>query len=176
MPEEPTGRPLPDLPTVIAIGVIAYALSNVAHEAIGHGGMCLLTGGKPLVLSSVHFECGDEAIGAASRRAVAAAGTIVNFIAAAVALIAFRMTDPRRKPRFAYFLWLSTTLNLLMGAGYFLFSGIGNIGDWAVVARDVVRPAVWRPLMAAFGAVSFWPGAPPSGCARSPETMIVRWP
>src|SRR5262249_26136173 len=51
----------------------------------------------------------------------------------------------------AYFLWLFTTLNLLMGAGYFLFSGVGNIGDWADVVSGTVSPLVWRPTMAVFG-------------------------
>ena len=161
---------LPDLPTVIAIALLAYALSNVAHEAIGHGGMCIRAGGQPLVLSSVHFECGDEALSVGGRRAVAAAGTIVNFIAGAIAFIAFRKTDPRRNGHLAYFLWLFTTLNLLMGAGYFLFSGLGNIGDWAAVARDAAPPVVWRPLMAAFGGALYFLLA--RRCARWLRALI----
>jgi len=102
------------------------------------------------VLSSVHFECGEQA-SALARRGVAAGGTIVNFIAGAIALVAFRATNPVRKPHMSYFLWLFTTLNLLMGAGYFLFSGVGNIGDWVDVARGTVSPVIWRPAMAVFG-------------------------
>src|SRR5204863_4445992 len=37
------------------------------------------------------------------------------------------------------------------GAGYFLFSGVGNIGDWADVASGTVSPLIWRPTMAVFG-------------------------
>ena len=48
--------PLPDLLTVTAIALVAYAASNVLHEAVGHGGACVALGGKPLALSSVHFE------------------------------------------------------------------------------------------------------------------------
>jgi hypothetical protein len=142
-----------DLPTVIAIALVAYAASNVLHEALGHGGACIALGGKPLVLSSVHFECGDEAMSDLARRGVAAAGTIVNFIAGALALIAFRTA---RKPHVAYFLWLFATLNLLMGAGYFLFSGIGNTGDWAVVASGTMSPLIWRSAMAVFGGVLYF--------------------
>ncbi len=79
---------LPDLPTVIAIALVAYAASNILHEAVGHGGACIALGGKPLVLSSVHFECGEETMSDVARRVVSAAGTIVNFIAGALALIA----------------------------------------------------------------------------------------
>src|SRR5262249_5277059 len=96
--------------------------------------------------------CGDDAMSALARRGGAAAGTVVNFIAGALALAAFKSTDPVRKPPTAYFLWLFTTFNLLMGAGYFLFSGVGNIGDWASVAGGTVSPLVWRPALAVFGA------------------------
>ncbi|HYT75377.1 MAG TPA: hypothetical protein VEL79_11550 [Vicinamibacterales bacterium] len=143
--------PLPDLLTVTAIALIAYAASNVLHEAVGHGGACLALGGKPLALSSVHFDCGEKAMTALARRGVSAAGTGVNFIAGALALVAFKSTNPVQKPHTAYFLWLFTTLNFLMGAGYFLFSGVGNIGDWADVARGTVSPLIWRPTMAVFG-------------------------
>jgi hypothetical protein len=151
-----SGVSLPDLLTVTTIALVAYAASNVMHEAVGHGGACVALGGKPLVLSSVHFDCGDEAMGALARRGVSAAGTIVNFIAGAFALAAFKMTNPRQKPHTAYFLWLFTTLNLLMGAGYFLFSGVGGIGDWAAVARGTMSPFIWRPAMAVFGGALYF--------------------
>src|SRR5436190_18102296 len=149
-------RNLPDLMTVTSIGLVAYAAANVLHEAVGHGGACIIFGGKPLVLSSVHFECGEQTMNGAARRGVAAAGTIVNFIAGAAALVAFKTTNAARKPHAAYFLWLFMTLNLLMGAGYFLFSGVGNIGDWAAVARGIVSPVIWRPAMAVFGAALYF--------------------
>jgi len=149
-------RSLPDLLTVTAIALVAYAASNVLHEAVGHGAACVALGGKPNVLSSVHFDCGEEAISALARRGVAAAGTIVNFIAGAIGLVAFRATNPVRKPHGSYFLWLFTTLNLLMGAGYFLFSGVGNIGDWAAVASGTVSPFIWRPAMAVLGGAVYF--------------------
>jgi hypothetical protein len=151
-----SGPSLPDLPTVIAIGLAVFAASNVVHEAAGHGGACLALGGKPLVLSSVHFECGGQGMSALALRGVAAAGTIVNFIVGALALVVFKATNPLYKPHAAYFLWLFTTLNLLSGAGYFLFSGIGGIGDWADVARGTMPALVWRPAMSVFGGAAYF--------------------
>jgi hypothetical protein len=145
-----------DLLTVIAIALVAYAVTNVLHEGLGHGGACVVLGGTPRMLSSIHFECEGEAIGSLAGRGVSAAGTIVNFVAAAMALVAFRATDAPMRPHAAYFLWLFTTLNLLMGAGYLLFSGIGNIGDWSDVASGTVPPAVWRPVMAVFGGALYF--------------------
>ena len=156
-------RSLPDLLTVTAVALVAYAASNVAHEAVGHGGACVALGGKPHVLSSVHFDCGEEAISALARRGVAAAGTIVNLIAGVIGLVALKATSPVRKPHISYFLWLFTTLNLLMGAGYFLFSGVGNIGDWADAASGTVSPFVWRPAMTVLGGALYFLFARRSG-------------
>ncbi len=145
---------MPDRWTVIGIALLAYAIANFLHEGVGHGGACVLLGGTPQVLSSVHFEC--EA-GSDAMRGVAAAGTIVNFLFGAIALLALRSVPARERPHAYHFVWLFATLNLLMGAGYFLFSGAGNIGDWAVVARDTAPAFVWRPAMAVFGALLyFW--------------------
>ena len=151
-----SGPSLPDLPTVIAIALVVYTASNVLHEAVGHGGACLAFGGKPLVLSSVHFECGEQAISALAVRGVAAAGTIVNFITGGLALVVLKTANPLHKPHAAYSLWLLATLNLLSGAGYFLFSGIGGIGDWADVARGTMPPFVWRPAMSVFGGALYF--------------------
>jgi len=91
-----------------------------------------------------------------ARRGVAAAGTIANFIAGALGLAAFKATNPLHKPHRAYFLWLFTTLNLLMGAGYFLFSGVGHLGDWAQVADGIMPRMVWQPSMAIFGGALYF--------------------
>src|ERR1700688_3698743 len=61
---------LPDLWTIAAIAVCATVIADFIHEGLGHGGMCVATGGQPLVLSTVHFEC------SADTRLVAAGGTL----------------------------------------------------------------------------------------------------
>ena len=153
---KPSGLALPHLPTVAAIALVAYAASNFLHEAVGHGGACLALGGRALVLSSVHFDCGEQAMSPFAVRGVAAAGTIVNFIAGALAFVVFRRAKPLQKPHLAYFLWLFTTLNLLSGAGYFLFSGVAGVGDWTDVARGAMPSFVWRPGMSIFGGALYF--------------------
>lgn len=51
-----------DLLTILAIGIILFILKNVIHEALGHGSVCLLAGGTPLVLSSAHFDCDTASV------------------------------------------------------------------------------------------------------------------
>src|SRR4029077_11395601 len=95
----------PDALTTGSIGVLAYMLGNVLHEAIGHGGACLLVGARPLVLSSVHFECSQD------NRLVMAGGTGVNLLAGAAFFALGRLTG-RRHPRLKYLFWISMTVNL----------------------------------------------------------------
>jgi|HubBroStandDraft_4_1064222.scaffolds.fasta_scaffold29549_2 hypothetical protein len=139
---------LPDVLTIIAIAIVATVAADVTHEALGHGGTCLLSGGHPLALSTVHFDCDRDT------RLIAAGGTVANFIAGALFLVASRML--RRASRLGYFLWLAMTINLLEGGGYFLFSGFGNIGDWAVVIQGLPPAWAWRLGLIAIGAVSYW--------------------
>lgn len=137
-----------DVTTIIAISITAFAIANLLHEGLGHGGACVLTGGHARVISSVHFECDHDT------RFIAAAGTLVNFFAGFVSWITLRVVNPSR-PHLRYFLWLLMTINLLQGSGYFLFSGIGNIGDWAYVIHDLPPAWLWRAGLTVLGMVSY---------------------
>src|SRR5215472_13381813 len=143
-----TAAPL-DALTVGAIGILAYMLGNVLHEGAGHGGACLLVGAKPLVISSVHFECSSDA------RLVDAGGTLVNLIAGALFFAVGRLTGPSY-PRMKYFLWISMTVNLYTGTGYFLFSGIAGIGDWAEFIQGLGPQWVWRIALTILGGVTYF--------------------
>ncbi len=137
----------------MAIAVVAYGLANVAHEGIGHGGACWLAGGKPLVLSSVHFECDEAALSEGGRRFLAARGTVANLVLGALALVGFKSWRLGAHGR--WFLWLLATLNLFQAAGYFLFSGIGNLGDWGVVISGLRPPLAWRAALIFAGAAGY---------------------
>jgi len=54
-----------------------------------------------------------------------------------------------------YFFWILAALNLLPGAGYFLFSGIFGFGDWNEVIRDLPYHAALRIGMTLGGAVLY---------------------
>ena len=144
---EPSLHTIPDTWTISAIAIVAYVLADVIHEGIGHGGMCVLTGGHPLALSSVYFQCEHEG------RLVAAGGTLANLTVALVSLIASRFVT--RSTRLRYFLWLLMTVNLLEFGGYFLFSGVGNIGDWAAVIQGLQPAWLWRIGLTLVGVASY---------------------
>jgi hypothetical protein len=146
-PHPVTDRQQDDRLTIIAIAVAVYVLSDVFHEGVGHGGACLLVGARPLVLSTVHFDC------TAGGRIVAAGGTVANLVLGVVCWLWSRQV---RAPRARYFLWLAMTVNLFEAGGYFLFSGVGNIGDWADVIAGLQPAWVWRIGLTLLGAASYY--------------------
>jgi hypothetical protein len=47
------------------------------------------------------------------------------------------------------------TVNLFTGTGYFLFSGIGGIGDWGAFIQGFSPQWLWRIGLTIFGAVAY---------------------
>ena len=82
------------------------------------------------MMSTVHFDCSLDT------RLVIAGETLANFAAAAVFWLLLRRSSVV-SPALRYFLWFSMTINLLTAGGYFLFSGVANIGDWAEFVKGL---------------------------------------
>lgn len=120
-----------DLPTIVAIGMVVYLIKNLAHEGLGHGGVCLAVGGDAVGISSAWWDCGYGNVSDAGRRWVAAAGTLANLGAAGLAFI-FWVRRPS-SAQLRLFLWFMVVINLFSGAGYMMADAIGAFGDWAVV-------------------------------------------
>ena len=158
MPEnaaaKPSGAAL-HLPTVIAIALVAFALTNVAHEGLGHGGMCVAMGGEPQVLNAVYFDCGRGNVTDAGSRWISAGGTLTNLAFAALTALLLRARLVRAATG-RYFLWLFLTLNLLQAFGYWMFSGLGGIGDWNAVVAGWPHYALWRIALAVVGTAAYW--------------------
>lgn len=127
-----------NLPTVIAATVVAYAASSIAHELIGHGTGCLLTGVKPVLLSSIILQS------AGGNRIVDAGGPIANIVFGVGAFYLF--WRQAKFTTFSYCLWLFAAFNLLVAAGYLFWSGVMNVGDWAFVIKGLRPVYAWRVL------------------------------
>ena len=135
-----------DLATVASIGASAFIVACVAHEVIGHGGMCLATGGHVTLISSVYFRATNGG------PIVDASGPMANLVLGGLLWLGLRF---RRTPSPHLHLFLATAmgLNLFWGSGYFVYSGIANTGDWAFVVRDLaLRPIwLWRVILVSLG-------------------------
>src|SRR5262249_36058786 len=145
--------------TVGAIAVVVYALSNIIHEGLGHGGACLAVRGHPRQLPAVFFDGAVEGLPPSAGRWVAAGGSLANLVAAGVARVALRLI-PAGWGRWRFFWWLLFSVNLLQAFGYLLFSGIGGIGDWAAVVRGFEPAGGWGLGLTVAGAGLYFVVAP----------------
>jgi len=128
-----------DLPTMIAASAVAWALADVLHEVVGHGGAAVLLGVPVRAASTTTiFAEWDQAQSMAEVQIIHASATLVNLLTACLALLALR--SPRvTSPVFRYFLWafatisfVVVTLNLLVG------------GDWSVVIEGMEPAGLWQ--------------------------------
>ena len=111
----------PDLVTLAAIGVVAYLTANLVHEGLGHGGACLLVGGKAKAISSAWFECEIVGVSPWGQRAVKAAGTVAKLLVGSGAALALVRLRPRGAHVY-YALWLLAMANLFPATGYLMVS------------------------------------------------------
>ena len=148
-----------DWPTVCAVAAVAGVVSTQLHEAVGHGGACLALGRRVTAWGAFYVDCDTHAAPLWIARAVAAAGSTMNLVAALVALAALNAT-PASRPRARLFAWLMFALNGFEWAGYFLFSGVSGLGDWGAGREQVFDRVpgwpLWRALLAAGGAGLYW--------------------
>jgi hypothetical protein len=133
--------------TIISMAVIASALATLLHEGLGHGVTAALRGDVVTELTSNHLST------LRPDRWVDAAGTIVNLLVGAGALFASQVAGKRGNIR--YFLWILAAMNLLPGAGYFMFSGIFGFGDWFQILVGLPHQVVLRVGMTIFGAALY---------------------
>lgn len=146
-----TNKPMVDWLTVIALAAIAYSLTIFLHEGT-HVVTCPIVGQPVLEFNALFVDCGEGA--GAPAKIVAGSAPIINLILGFLALIFLRRSLGKAS-EWRWFLWLFMLMNFLTGAGYFMFSGIANIGDLAVVI-DGWQPAwAWRTGMALIGSVGY---------------------
>ncbi|MFL6549424.1 MAG: hypothetical protein ACJ8OJ_12065 [Povalibacter sp.] len=152
---ESANIPKPDLLAIIALAIPAYALANFAHEGLGHGGACVLVGCTPHLVTSIQFDGDYAQLPASSARIIEAGGSIMNLVCAVVAATLLRRSSPDRPARWL-FLWLFGSLSLMQATGYLLFSGVGNVGDWASIVSGLPGGAVWKIVLIVVGGVTYW--------------------
>ena len=132
-----------DLWTLSALGVLSYAVGDAVHEALGHGGACLLQGGRIHLLSSAFFR---SAPGSAWTDL---GGPFANFAAA----LAFDLLAKRARlaPTAKLFLRLGCVFNLFWASGQMPFSAVSMKDDWAYPISQLAPRLLWRILLGAAG-------------------------
>jgi len=136
--------------TLAAIASVAFVVACVAHEAVGHGGMCLALGGRITLLTSVYFRCANGG------PLTDAAGPLMYLIVGAACWLLARGRPVASWSRL--FFVLAMAPNLFWGAGYFTFSAatntmvkseLGQSSGWPSVCTE--RSIFVIPLVPQYG-------------------------
>jgi hypothetical protein len=127
-PPGPSSPHLPDapdnLPTVVAIALVAYVAADIAHHALGHGLMCWLQGGQIELLSSVFVRCSRTGL------AIDLAGPGANLILGLIAALVLRVTRRMSVSTELFFILLAG-FNLMWFSIHLVFSVVTDSDDWA---------------------------------------------
>jgi hypothetical protein len=148
-------KPNTDLPTIVSVAAVACVVATVIHEGIGHGGACVAVGCHPQLLTSMQFQGDERGISVIASKLISAAGIVANLMAALVAILLLRRQNATARSGW-FFLWLFAANNLFHATGYLLYSGISDIGDWAAVIRGLRPVWLWRTVLVAIGAWTYW--------------------
>lgn len=154
-PSDSVMTPRPNWLTLIAVAAVAHIAASMVHEGLGHGGACLLAGCRPQLMTTMQFEGDERTLSTLGIKFVAAGGTLANLAAATIAVLLLRRSRERASAG-EFFLWLFATVNLLQAAGYLMYSGATNIGDWAEVVHGLAPFWVWHAALFVVGAGAYW--------------------
>ncbi len=147
-----------DILTLIALSAAAYILAIALHEHGGHTLACAALGGAVRELGAFYVDCDTASLTSMGSRIVALAGPLASLLFGLIGLALFDRTPPTSAPR-KYFLWLLGTVNLMIAAGYLLFSGVTGIGDFGLDPNGVFYQAepAWavRLILTILGLVAY---------------------
>src|SRR5205085_10953058 len=111
--------------TLAAIAALAFIVACVAHEAVGHGGTCIAAGGHITLLTSVYFHCANGGL------LPSAAGPLINLAVGSILWATLRRAWSLLSAHWRLFITLAMAFNLFWGAGYFVYSAVTDMSDWA---------------------------------------------
>jgi hypothetical protein len=136
---------------VVAIASIAISFNVAFHEGV-HALTCLAVGGRLQEYSALYASCDSTTV--LQRKIVAGSAPTLNLIAGVLLWTILRISR-KQASEVQFFLWLFMLMNWFYGAGYLIFSGIANIGDWAVVINGWEPSWLWRALLTIVGVLFF---------------------
>jgi hypothetical protein len=124
-----------NIPTIAAIGLVAYVCANIAHHALGHGAACLIEGGRINLLSSVFVNC------SLTGTSIDLAGPFANLALGLIAALGTHIVDRRFTATRLYCILLAA-FNLLWFGMQLAFSAVSRTDDWAWAMQElhVVEP------------------------------------
>lgn len=142
-------HPSIDIPTLVAISVVAYAMVIIGHEIIGHGGACLLVGGELRAVTSTDLYCTFANAVEWKYKLMVAGGPLANLLSVFVSLAL--IYKKKHNLHTAYFLWVFLNLNFFLASSYLIGSPLLGFGDWNSLVSDLPLSIVWRIILLLIG-------------------------
>jgi len=175
------------IPTIIAIAIVVWAISNAGHEILGHGGTCVLQGYTPTHVSTSFFQCDTSGSTFWEDKALEAGGTVFNLALALVSLLLLR-SQKINNPKTNYFLWILMSVNLFYAGSYVMGWFIGPGLDWAQFLNGLEPQLLWKLVLIAVGLMiigfgfhlsrKYWEpfiGDSAGFMNPSPDKMLIFW-
>ena len=144
-----------DLPTLIAVSMLAWALVDILHEIVGHAGAAVWLGFPVRAVSTttayvdVDWSRIIVSQGFGPIRLYVAAGTVVNIISGAMALFALRYYRGTSAGR--YFLWLFATFSAVIVTMNLVSAPLMGFGDWSEFLSGLEPRDAWKAGIIGFG-------------------------
>lgn len=140
--------------TLVGLVLLLAPVLTIVHEVGGHGGACVLTGGAIKEIGAHYLDCASTS--EANARLVSLAGAGIDVLVGALAWACWRFA---RSSLLRTTLWIIAVDKLLLAAGYPLFSGVMNVGDFSIGADHslgVLSPVwAWRAGFILLGLASY---------------------
>ena len=136
---------------MIAIAALAACTSDLAHEAIGHGSACLISGGHIRLLNAAFFRCSPFG------HYVAISGPLANLTAGLIAFLV-QSRIPACRPGLRLYALLVMSFSLFWEAGYLIQAMIKDSGDSVFAWRELIGPehATVRAVAVAVGIAAYF--------------------
>jgi hypothetical protein len=144
------------VPTLAALGFLAYYVVLMCHEVLGHGVAFRMLGAHHFVLTSTSIDSSDTLAAFAPAtlgyRFINAAGSL-STILLGILLYPLLILAMRKRANITLriFLWLVVAVGIFHGFCYFIYSGLAGVGDWKEVIAFWPHQTLLRVLEVVFG-------------------------
>jgi hypothetical protein len=144
------------VPTLAAIGFLAYYVVLMCHEVLGHGVAFRMLGAHHFVLTSTSIDSSDTLAAFAPAtlgyRFINAAGSL-STILLGILLYPLLILAIRKRANITLriFLWLVVAGGIFHGFCYIIYSGLAGVGDWKEVIAFWPHQTLLRVLEVVFG-------------------------
>jgi hypothetical protein len=144
------------VPTLAAIGFLAYYVVLMCHEVLGHGVAFRMLGAHHFVLTSTSIDSSDTLAAFAPAtlgyRFINAAGSL-STILLGILLYPLLILAMRKRANITLriFLWLVVAVGIFHGFCYIIYSGLAGVGDWKEVIAFWPHQTLLRVLEVVLG-------------------------